>query len=269
MKDKKDRFDYEIIEGINPVSMLLDNNKGRRKIYEIYILNSRELDNRIKHIKEKADEKCLKIKIYTKSEFENNLNIDPLKSQGVCAKVSNYSYPDLDDFLKNYAGKMKKLIILDGITDVGNFGGIIRSAFAFNFSGIIIPKNRSSDINKDVNRTSSGTLETMNIFRVTNLARTILDLKSLGFWIYGTSVFEENNSKLVKLSDIEFNFPLAIILGSEHKGVSRLLKDKSDVLVNIEINNKLDSLNVSVSAGILMYIIKTQEDKSDERACNN
>lgn len=261
MKDNNERTEFELIEGINSVSMLLDNNKGRRKIFNLYILQSREDDLKIKGIKYKAAEKHISFSVLPKKDFEKILRTNPLKSQGICAKVSNYSYPDIEIFLRDRPDKKTRLLILDGITDVGNFGGIIRSAFAFDFDGIIIPKHRSADVNRDVNRASSGALEGVSIFRVSNLSRIIDMLKSLGFWIYGTSVYEEDNRKTLKLSETIFNFPMALILGGEHKGISRLLKDKSDELVNIEINGRLDSLNVSVSAGILLYFINRQAER--------
>lgn len=263
MKDNYERTEYELIEGVNPVSMLLENNKGRRKIFSLYILQSRENDLKIKQIQLKAKKKNINISILSKKDFEKSLNINPLKSQGICAKVSNYSYPDIDVFLRDELNKKSRLLILDGITDVGNFGGIIRSTFAFDFDGIIIPRHRSTDVNKDVNRASSGTLEGVNIFRVANLARTLDMLKSQGFWIYGTYLSEEETRKTLRLSEVVFNFPMAIIMGGEHKGISRLLKDRSDELVHIEMSDKLDSLNVSVSAGILMYFINCQAKNND------
>ena len=262
MKENYERTGYEFIEGINSVSMLLDNNKGRRKIFDLYILQSRENDLKIKNILQNAHEKHLNVSILSKDAFEKSLNINSLKSQGICARVSNYSYPDIDTFLAGNLNRKSRFLILDGVTDVGNFGGIIRSVFAFDFDGIIIPRHKSADVNKDVNRASSGALEGVNIFRVPNLARTIDMLKSLNFWIYGTSVYEEENRKISKLSEAVFNFPVAIILGGEHSGISRLLKDKSDELIKIEMSERLDSLNVSVSAGILLYSINCQAKKS-------
>ncbi len=263
MKENNERAEFEFIEGINSVSMLLDNNKGRRKIFSLFILQARENDLKIKDILQKAIKKNISFSVLSKKDYENILNINPLKSQGICAKVSNYSYTDIEIFLSDKSDKKRKLLILDGITDIGNFGGIIRSVFAFDFDGIIIPRHKSADVNKDVNRASSGTLEGVSIFRVSNLSRTLDMLKSEGFWIYGTSVYKEESRRISKLSETVFNFPLAVILGGEHKGISRLLTDKSDELINIEMNDRLDSLNVSVSAGILLYSVNRQAEKNN------
>lgn len=256
--DSYDGREYELIEGVNSVDMLLDNNKGRRKVFGLFILQSRDKYLKIKQIQQKAIKKNIPVFFLTKEEFIKTLAINPARSQGICAKVSNYSYCDISNFLENSFSKKNKLLILDGITDAGNFGGIIRSAFAFNFDGIIIPKHRSISVNKDVNRASSGTVEGMRIFKVLNLSRTLDLLRSFNFWIYGTSLYEEESKNIKRLSGTVFNFPMTLILGSEHAGVSRLLKDKSDELINIEISKKADSLNVSVSAGILMYFISQQ-----------
>lgn len=250
--------EHELIEGVNSVDMLLENNKGRRKIYGLFILKSRDRYLRIRQIQQKAAKKNIPVFFLSKEEFLKKLAINPLRSQGICAKVSNYSYCDINYFLESSSDKKNKLLILDGITDAGNFGGIIRSAFAFDFDGIIIPKHRSISVNKDVNRASSGTVEGIQIFKVLNLSRTLDMLRSYNYWIYGTSVDRVDDKKIKKLHETVFNFPLALILGSEHSGVSRLLMDKSDELINIEISKKADSLNVSVSAGILLHYISRQ-----------
>src|SRR5665647_442666 len=131
------KSNLELICGINPVYSLLRANAGKRKIYEIYLSKSRESNPKVKEILSLAKEKYIQISI-------------------------------LDMFLSKKPAKNTKLIILDNITDIGNFGAIIRSAFAFEFDGIIIPKHRSVEVNKDVSRTSAGTLEEINIYQVPN-----------------------------------------------------------------------------------------------------
>lgn len=253
------KSNLEFICGINPVHSLLKTNAGRRKIYEIYLAKSKESNACFKEIFYLIREKGIKLNILEDEKFERLIANPQLKAQGICAKASNYSYHDIDNFLVGKLNKYCRLLILDGVTDSGNFGAIIRSAFAFEFDGIIIPKHRSVQIGKDTSRISAGTLEEMKIFQAANLASTIKKLKENRFWIYGTGVEENENVKL--LSKADFSFPMALILGGEHKGISRLSKENSDFLIKIDINKELDSLNVSVAAGIILYQIYMQISK--------
>ena len=247
------KSNLELICGINPVYSLLKTNAGKRKIYEIYLSHSKESVPKVKEIISLSKEKKINLNELEDRNFEKLISSPELRTQGICAKVTNYTYSDLDVFLSKYAGKNSRLIILNNITDIGNFGAIIRSAFAFEFDGIIIPRHRSVEVNKDVSRASAGTLEEVRIFQVPNLIQTIKELKENGFWIYGTDV--ENDENVTSVSKIDFTFPMALILGSEHKGISRLSKENSDFLINIDINKELDSVNVSVAAGIIFYEI--------------
>ncbi|MHB1254136.1 MAG: 23S rRNA (guanosine(2251)-2'-O)-methyltransferase RlmB [Candidatus Humimicrobiaceae bacterium] len=247
------KSNLELICGFNPVYSLLKTNAGKRKIYEIYLSKSRQSNPKVKEILTLAKEKYIQISILEDRKFELLLSNPESKAHGICAKVTNYSYCDLDMFLSKKAGKNTKLIILDNITDIGNFGAIIRSAFAFEFDGIIIPKYRSVEVNKDVSRTSAGTLEEIRIFQVVNLVQSVKTLKRNGFWVYGTDVGNEKN--ILSIEKTDFTFPMALILGSEDRGISRLSRENSDFLVKIDINKELDSINVSVAAGIIFYEI--------------
>ncbi|MHB1275529.1 MAG: 23S rRNA (guanosine(2251)-2'-O)-methyltransferase RlmB [Candidatus Humimicrobiaceae bacterium] len=247
------KSNLELICGFNPVYSLLKTNAGKRKIYEIYLSKSRQSNPKVKEILTLAKEKYIQISILEDRKFELLLSNPESKAHGICAKVTNYSYCDLDMFLSKKAGKNTKLIILDNITDIGNFGAIIRSAFAFEFDGIIIPKHRSVEVNKDVSRTSAGALEEIRIFQVANLVQSVKTLKRNGFWVYGTDVGNEKN--ILSIEKTDFTFPMALILGSEDRGISRLSRENSDFLVKIDINKELDSINVSVAAGIIFYEI--------------
>ncbi len=174
------KSNLELICGINPVYSLLKTNAGKRKIYEIYLSRSKESNPKVREIISLSKEKKIQLNILDDRSFEKLINNPELKTQGICAKVTNYTYCDLDAFLTENAGRNSRLIILDNITDIGNFGAIIRSAFAFRFDGIIIPKHRSVDVNKDVSRTSAGTLEEIKIFQVPNLIQSVKLLKEKG-----------------------------------------------------------------------------------------
>jgi 23S rRNA (guanosine2251-2'-O)-methyltransferase len=145
---------------------------------------------------------------------------------------------------------------------MGNFGSIIRNCRAFGFTGIIISKKRSVTLNRKVSKISAGALEGVSIFRVPNLAMTIKKLKSAGFWIYGTTL--EKDTKVQGLGETDFVFPMALVMGSEDRGMSRIVAENCDVLVSIDLTGRMQSLNVSVASGIILHHIqeKYREEKN-------
>jgi 23S rRNA (guanosine2251-2'-O)-methyltransferase len=175
-------------------------------------------------------------------------------TQGIVAEVSNYSYSDLDTDLKELSNKKSLLLLLDEITDVGNFGSILRNCSAFGADGVIITKNRSVEANSRVSKISSGAMEEVKIYNVTNLSKTMELLKENGFWIYGTSSADVKN--IMSASDTEYVFPAAVVFGSEGKGMGKLVESKCDFLVTIEMFGHMQSLNVSTSSGIMLFLMK-------------
>lgn len=154
----------------------------------------------------------------------------------------------LDEVNKN-SQKRKIIIVLDSIQDSGNFGAIIRSAKAFNANYIVFKKDNQVDINEYVIKASVGTINSSCFLKVANLNNTIEKLKKEGYWIYGTCL--ENASKLEEIKSIPDK--VVLILGNEDKGVSQLLLKNADYKIKISTNNDIDSLNVSVSAGIILH----------------
>lgn len=241
---------FEYLLGINPVYSVLKKNSGRRKIYEI-IISRKKKDSRIQKIISEAKKKNIRIKEVDQAEPQEEV----FKHQGVCALVSPYNYYDLGEYLaKKEMTAMSRLAILDGITDMGNFGSIVRNCSAFGFEGIIIGKRRSAALNRDVSKISAGALEEIKIFRVVNIVNTINELKKHRFWIYGTTLDEGPEVK--HLNEVDFGFPLVVVLGSEDKGIGRLVEKNCDVLVSIRQTGKMQSLNVSVASGIMFHAIQ-------------
>lgn len=154
----------------------------------------------------------------------------------------------LEKKIKN--GELPTIAILDQIQDPGNLGAIIRSAAQFNISSIIIPEKNASPLTPASIKSAVGGDQFVDIITTNNLARAMEDLQKIGFWIAAA----DSDGKS-KIEDIKMNTPFCIIIGSEGKGVRKLLKEKSDFLISIPTTNKLDSLNASVSAGILFYEI--------------
>ena len=177
--------------------------------------------------------------------------------QGVIAIVPPYEYCDVDDILEYAKCKNESpfVLILDGIEDPHNLGSIIRTAECSGVHGIIIPKRRSVQVNATVNKTSAGAAQYVKVARVNNLTETIKYLKENDVWIYGTDIEGK-----CYYNEQKYNGGVAIVIGSEGFGMSRLVKDNCDFLVKIPMVGKINSLNASVSAGILMYEVFNQRN---------
>ena len=169
--------------------------------------------------------------------------------QGVIAMVSAYKYATVDDIIKKAEDKGESpfVIICDKITDPHNLGAIIRTANCVGAHGVIIPKHESAGVNSVVMKTSVGAVEYTPVAKVTNLATTIDELKDKGFWV--TCADMDGQS----MYDIDLKGAIAIVVGSEGKGVSRLVREKCDFIASIPMYGEINSLNASVAAGVLMY----------------
>lgn len=169
--------------------------------------------------------------------------------QGIAARASAIEYAQVDDILEKagQAGEKPFIIILDGIEDPHNLGAIIRSADASGAHGVIIPKRRGASLTYAVGKASAGAVEYVPVARVSNLAQTIDELKSKGLWIYGADMDGS------RWDSVDYSGPVALVIGNEGKGISRLVREKCDFIVSLPMKGKINSLNASVAAGILMY----------------
>ena len=180
-------------------------------------------------------------------EYREKWELDKLAKnnhQGIIMIVRDFDYTPLEDFLKIDNGK---LIILDHLEDPHNLGAIIRTVEAAGIDGIILPKNRSVEVNETVSKTSVGALYNVKISLVNNLNQTIKKLKENGYWIVGTDMDGED------YRTIEYPKKCALVIGSEGFGMSRLVKESCDYIAKIPMNGKINSLNASVAAGIMIY----------------
>lgn len=192
--------------------------------------------------------KNVPIEYLSKSEFGR---LFPNNSQGVVLEIEDYKTFSLEEVLNSLNLKDNPfLLMLDEIEDPHNLGAIIRSAEAGGVNGIIIPKNRSAKLNATVAKTSAGAIEHVKVIEVTNLNQTIEKLKKVGFWIVGSDIDGENDYQ-----DIFIDRPLCLIIGSEGSGIRRMIKEHADLNVKIPMVGKMNSLNASVSAGILIFDI--------------
>lgn len=232
------------VEGRNAVLELLESG---RDINKILVANG-EKHGSIHKILAIAKERKI---IVTEME-RNKLNqiAQTPNNQGVIAIVPPYDYCEVEDILEEAKRKneMPFILILDGIEDPHNLGSIIRTAETAGVHGIIIPKRRAASVNSTVSKVSAGAVEYMKIARVNNINETIRYLKEQDVWICGTDM--DTNTIYTKQ---DYKMPIAIVIGSEGFGMSRLVKENCGFLVKIPMKGKITSLNASVSAGIIMY----------------
>lgn len=248
----------EFIYGINSIESLFKVNAGNRKIKRLFISSDIRTDKRVESIKKKAEARGIVSDIIDNKDFKNIFktcteDVDISKKQNLLAEVSPYNYSDLDHFLRKDLKDNTVLVMLDGVTDVGNFGSILRNCSAFGADGVILSRHRSVTVSNRVSRISAGALEEVRLFLVKNLNSTIKVLKEKGLWVYGSSLKKEIARPII---EVDFNKPLVLVMGSEQKGITRLVEKNCDVLVRIPQSGKMQSLNVSVASGILLFSIQ-------------
>ena len=231
------------LEGRNPVLEALNHDRPIDKI----LVKKGEIEGTLKVIVAKAREKGIPVQEIDKHKMEQ-ISVSH-NNQGVIAICPAYEYCDVRDILQNAKdkGEQPLNVILDEITDPHNLGAIIRTAECCGAHGVIIPKRRSVGLTAIVGKTSASAVEYMPVARVTNLAQTIDELKKNNVWVACADMGGQD------YYSAPLDGALAIVTGSEGKGVSRLIKDKCDFVVGIPMLGKIQSLNASVSASIIMY----------------
>ncbi len=241
-KDKEEKNYEDVVAGRNAVLELLKSDKDINKIY----IERGEKHGSITEIIAKAKEQ----KIVMVEVPISKLDFMAENHQGVVAVVPPFNYCEIDDIL-NVAKERNEdsfILLLDGIEDVHNLGAIIRTAETAGVHGIVIPKRRNVAVNSTVSKVSAGATSYVKVARVNNLNETIRYLKEKGLWIIGT----DGDSK-IEYYNQDLKGPIAIVIGSEGFGMSKLVKENSDILIKIPMFGKITSLNASVSAGIVMY----------------
>ena len=230
------------IEGKNPIVEAL---KSDVNIEKIMVAKGRR-ETGAQELFELAKEKKIKIQQVDRKKLDFTSKTG--NHQGIIAIASEYEYAEIEDILEGakVKGESPLVVILDKITDPHNFGAIIRTANACGVHGIIIPKNRSVDISPIAIKASAGAIEHMPVCKVTNLTQTIKELKEKGFWIAGAEMEGQ------KYYESDFKGSMAIVIGNEGEGISRLVKDECDFLVSIPMYGEIESLNASVATGILL-----------------
>ncbi|WP_040209981.1 23S rRNA (guanosine(2251)-2'-O)-methyltransferase RlmB [Clostridium polynesiense] len=240
----------DIIEGRNAVIEAL---KSDRTVEQILTAKG-DREGSINVIFALAKEKGIVVKEVDRKKLDGISETGA--HQGVIAKVTPYKYFTVEDILNKAsdAGEKPFIVILDEIEDPHNLGSIIRTAELCGVHGIIIPKRRNAGITPTVYKSSAGAIEHMMVAKVTNINSVIQDLKEKNIWVYGADMEGEDYSYNADLSGA-----VALVIGSEGKGMSKLTKEKCDKLIRIPMVGKINSLNASVAGGILMYeVLKTR-----------
>ena len=238
------KIHFQTVEGRRSV---LESMRSDRKIEKLLIFKNIEKGKQIDEIIKTATNKKIEIIYCDFDQLDRQSHTK--KHQGIIAVVSDPKYYNLSQILENLKESENTLfVILDGIEDPQNFGAISRTAEAVGVESIIIPHRRSVSISPGSMRASAGALEHVKVCKVTNLNNTINHLKSKGFTIYGL----DGNSKNI-YTNIKFTSKSVIVVGSEGKGISSLVRKNCHHLISIPMSGKIESLNASVSASVVMY----------------
>jgi len=223
-----------LVYGKNVALEYLDSNKKIDKAFIQNNFNDYDIINKVKR---------RNIKVQTLSKFDMDKKVSGLH-QGIILNVEDYKYVDIYDIISD---EDSLLVMLDHIEDPHNFGAIIRSCEAAGVDGIIIPSDRSIEVNSTVIKTSVGTTEKMKIARVTNLNSTIKLLKDKGYWIFGTDMDGTDYTKL------DYKGKTCIICGNEGSGMSKLTKENCDFIASIPMKGEVNSLNASVATAVIVF----------------
>ena len=234
----------QFIYGKNPVKqMLLD----EHEVNQIWLaVQDREIESMAQryHVRIRKTDKKYLTKL-TGSEHH----------QGIAAEVPDYKTYSLQELMDGVPeGKKGLFVLLDELTDPHNLGAILRTADAVGADGVIYKKTNSVGLTPTVAKVSAGAIDTVKCCEVTNLARTIETLQKNGWWTVGTAMDGQD------FRNLDYDFNCVLVIGNEGKGISRLIRDKCDYMVSLPMSGKIESLNASVSAGIMMYAIYTKRN---------
>ncbi len=222
--------------GKNVFNELKSNTKQIKKVYLSQSFKDKEIIDFIKH-------NNIPYVTVDKRKFDS---LATGNTQGIILEVSEYEYKDI----KELDLTLKKVVVLDHLEDPHNFGAIIRTCEASGVKAIIIPRDRSVNVNPTVMKTSTGALEYVDIYQVSNLKNALEYLKKSGYFVYGA----EADGKLY--DSVDYSERMALVIGSEGNGLSRIVRDACDEIISIPMYGHVNSLNASVSFGVLIYGIK-------------
>ena len=240
------------IYGINAVTEAL---KARGRAFEWVGVAKDRHDLRLQRVVEESRRNGIAVRFVPRNELDrmagNNAH------QGVVAVTSAKQYSDLDDVVAAKRGQYSLVVVLDGVEDPHNLGAILRTADAAGADGVVVPERRAVGVTGTVAKVSAGASEHLPIAKVTNIARTLEDLKTKNLWIVGL-----DERGMQTYDSVDYKMDCAIALGAEGKGLHDLVRKRCDFIVSIPMLGKVPSLNVSVAAGIVLYEVVRQRKNS-------
>jgi 23S rRNA (guanosine2251-2'-O)-methyltransferase len=237
-----------VIFGINAVAEAL---KSRGRAFQWVGMAKERDDLRLQKLIQECRQNNVPVKFMPRTELDRMAGTG--SHQGVVAVTSQKQYNDLDDLIAAKRGEYSLIVVLDGVEDPHNLGAILRTADATGADGVVIPERRAAGITGTVVKSSAGASEHLPVAKVTNIARTLEDLKTKGLWMVGLDEQGKQN-----YDELDYKMDCAIVLGTEGKGLHDLVARKCDFLVSIPMLGKVSSLNVSVAAGVVLYEVVRQ-----------
>jgi 23S rRNA (guanosine2251-2'-O)-methyltransferase len=245
MTPSADTLDENLIMGVHPVHEALVS--GRRPIARIYVRRG-SVSESLRQILELARSRRVPVRREDRSFLDREAGGQP--HQGVVAIAGVLETVSLDSVT---GVPQPMILVLDGVQDPQNLGSIIRTAETAGVTGIVLPERRSAPLSAAVLRASAGAAEHVPLARVGNLASALKDMKKKGIWVVGVDTAGESLWK-----DFDYQVPLALVLGGEHQGIRRLVRENCDATVRLPLSGKVASLNVSVAAGVVLYEVVRQ-----------
>jgi 23S rRNA (guanosine2251-2'-O)-methyltransferase len=246
------------IFGINPVIEVL---RAGRPVQRVLIAEQRRSDRDVQEILRLAKVGGIEVRMTTRDAL--NREAPNALHQGVLAIIAAREYSMLDDILRipEQKGQPPLFLVLDGVEDPRNLGAILRTAEIAGVHGVIIPERRAAGLTETAAKTAAGALEYVPVVKVVNIVSILEDLKKGGVWIAGADASSDQI-----YWEADFVRPTAIVLGGEGKGIRRLVREHCDYLVSLPLMGRINSLNVSVAAGVLLYEVLRQRRKKNEKS---
>lgn len=248
---KKKTNAHDLLYGIHSVAAAIT--AGRRDIFCVYVADAQKNKERQQQIITLARQSEVPVEIASEADMTSMTGTEA--HQGIAARTGPYPFFSLEKILASSSKQNQppSLLIIDGVTDTHNLGALVRTAICAGLTGIVIPKNNAASPTPVASKISAGALEFARIARETNIARTVDFLKENGVWIAGLASDTKQS-----IYETDLSGAIALVVGDEHKGIRRLVKEKCDFLMAIPQSRKIDSLNVSVAGGIAMYELYRQ-----------
>ncbi|QDB78132.1 23S rRNA (guanosine(2251)-2'-O)-methyltransferase RlmB [Georgenia sp. 311] len=238
--------DLELVTGRNAVLEVV---RAGTPVERVYLAARAESDDRLSEVLRTVTARHLPLVEATKGELDKLT--DGANHQGIAIQVPPYEYTDPAALLDRVAGGPPLIVALDGVTDPHNLGAVLRSAGAFGVHGVVVPERRAAGVTATVWKVSAGAAARVPVARATNLVRALQDYKKAGCFVVGL-----DGQASTSVSDLELaTEPLVVVVGSEGKGLSRLVRETCDAIAGIEISSRVESLNAAVATGISLYEI--------------